>query len=51
MLLGGYALERKNGRVGRRKVPYILREGIIANPEKYRLSCLKSKNPMQKRQK
>ncbi len=33
----------------RRKIPYIIREGIISNPEYYRLNCLKSKQPMQKK--
>ncbi len=50
-LLLGYGVEKKNGRVGRRKIPYILREGILENSEKYRLNCLKSMQPIVKKRK
>jgi hypothetical protein len=49
MLLIGYGLEKKSGPVRRRKIPYILRNGIIANPESYRLNCLKSTKPIRKK--
>jgi hypothetical protein len=51
MLLFGFLLEKKSGPVRRRKIPYIIREGIISNPEYYRLNCLKSKQSMQRKQK
>ncbi len=41
MLLLGLGLEKKNGPVRRKKIPYIIKNKILENSEQYYLNCLK----------